>query len=328
MKTANDMFRRAWPRLKQAAPWILALLVLSLLARQIQTIDWPEVWQALLQQSPVGMAIGAGLALLSYALVASYDLVGRHETQHGLPAGRCVRIASICYAFNLNFGSLVGALALKLRLYGSAGLKMGTVGRVIALTVTTNWLGFLFLGGLLMALAPPPIPPQVPLPDLAVRGTGALLTSTAVAYVLWCAASSKRRHFSFRGHDFELPAVRVALWQLAVSSANWALMGLIVWLLLQQKLPYTDVLGVLLIAAVAGVITHVPAGLGVLEAVFVAAFAGQMPNGQLLAALLAYRTVYYLIPLALAAVGYALIQREKPAAAHGAAPAPQALTTH
>ena len=51
----------------------------------------------------------------------------------------------------------------------------------------------------------------------------------------------------------------------------------------------------------AGVITHVPAGLGVLEAVFVALLSHQLPQHELLAALVAYRVTYYLAPLAIAA---------------------------
>ncbi len=65
-------------------------------------------------------------------------------------------------------------------------------------------------------------------------------------------------------------------------------------------MPYPTVLMVLLVAAIAGVVTHVPAGLGVLEAVFIALLAGQVPAPTLLGVLLAYRALYYLAPLALA----------------------------
>jgi uncharacterized membrane protein YbhN (UPF0104 family) len=85
-----------------------------------------------------------------------------------------------------------------------------------------------------------------------------------------------------------------------LAATNWVLIGGVVWVLLQHRIDYASVLGVLLIAAVAGVITHVPAGLGVLEAVFIALLSHRMPQTELLAALLAYRATYYLGPLALA----------------------------
>ena len=58
----------------------------------------------------------------------------------------------------------------------------------------------------------------------------------------------------------------------------------------------------------AGVIAHVPAGLGVLEAVFVALLGGQVPTEPLLAALLAYRGLYYVAPLLAATLLYAAFE--------------------
>ncbi len=82
-------------------------------------------------------------------------------------------------------------------------------------------------------------------------------------------------------------------------------MGAIIWVLFDGRVAYPVALGALLIAAVAGVITHVPAGLGVLEAVFVAVLAGRLPSTEVLAVVLAYRAIYYLLPLALALPAYA-----------------------
>ena len=79
------------------------------------------------------------------------------------------------------------------------------------------------------------------------------------------------------------------------------------------------VVGVLLLAAVAGVVTHVPAGLGVLEAVFVACLS-DVGTTTVLAALLSYRAVYYLVPLALASIGYAVGEVSRRSATPIAAP--------
>ncbi|MEO7937989.1 MAG: UPF0104 family protein, partial [Burkholderiaceae bacterium] len=71
-------------------------------------------------------------------------------------------------------------------------------------------------------------------------------------------------------------------------------------------------------AAIAGVVIHVPAGLGVIEAVFVALLVSRMPQSEILAAMLTYRALYYLGPLLLALVGYGIFEwrlRRVPAAA-------------
>ena len=52
----------------------------------------------------------------------------------------------------------------------------------------------------------------------------------------------------------------------------------------------------LLVSSIAGVIVHIPAGIGVLEAVFIALLAGEhVSHGTIIAALLAYRMLYYFL---------------------------------
>ena len=89
--------------------------------------------------------------------------------------------------------------------------------------------------------------------------------------------------------------------QITASVTHWSLVAAVLYVLLQGKVGFVTVLGTLLLSSVAGVITHIPAGLGVLEAVFVSLLAGAHPINQLLAALLAYRAVFYLGPRSLPA---------------------------
>jgi uncharacterized membrane protein YbhN (UPF0104 family) len=92
----------------------------------------------------------------------------------------------------------------------------------------------------------------------------------------------------------------------------------VVYALLQQRVPFPAVVCSLLAAAVAGVITHVPAGLGVLEAVFVALLSHLVPKEELLASLLIYRAMYYLLPLMTATLLYVVLEaRAKKAASSG-----------
>ena len=96
---------------------------------------------------------------------------------------------------------------------------------------------------------------------------------------------------------------------MVVSSANWMAMGAIIWLLIGEDVNYFFVLGVLLVSSIAGVIVHIPAGIGVLEAVFIALLAGEhVSHGTIIAALLAYRMIYYFLPLALATICYLVLE--------------------
>jgi len=109
--------------------------------------------------------------------------------------------------------------------------------------------------------------------------------------------------------------------QLAFSASNWALMGAAMYLLLRGQVAYGTVLGVLMAASIAGVVTPIPAGLGVLEAVYLALLSGSVKQGTLMGAVLAYRALYYLLPMGAALAMYLLLER-RAAARQPAAAAP------
>ncbi len=116
---------------------------------------------------------------------------------------------------------------------------------------------------------------------------------------------------TIKGQKLVLPSWKFALAQMLISSVNWMVMGAIIWLLLGQSVNYFFVLGVLLVSSIAGVIVHIPAGIGVLEAVFIALLAEEHTSkGSIIAALLAYRVLYYFIPLLLALICYLLLESQ------------------
>ena len=273
--------------------------VLALVVHHAREVAWSSVLRTLRAYSPWVLLAAAALAALSHVLYAGYDLIGRRQTGHRLPVRESAGVGFVSYAFNINLGSLVGGLAMRFRLYARLGLKADVIAEVLALSVITNWLGYLFIGGLVFAAAPIALPPYWKLDSSGLRYAGLAMVLAASAYLGFC-FFSRRREWTVRGRSLTLPRARLAALQLALSSANWAVMGGVVWVLLGRQIDYPSVLTVLLIAAVAGVIAHVPAGLGVLEAVFVALLSHRVAPHEVIAALLAYRAVYYLVPLALA----------------------------
>jgi len=285
-----------WPWAKRVLATAFMALVLALLVNLGRRIDWAGAVAAVQALPAATLLAAAALAALSHGLYCCYDLIGRHQTGHGLPRRSVVTVGFISYAFNLNLGSLVGGVAFRYRLYTQLGLGADVITHVLGLSLLTNWLGYVFVGGLVLLLHPPalaaawvPAHPQV---------LGAVLLLAVAAYGALC-LGARRREWQLASHQLRLPSGRLALLQLALSSLNWLLIAAVVHVLLQQRVEYATVLGVLLLAAVAGVVTHVPAGLGVLEAVFLTLLS-QLPQAELLGALLAYRFIYYLVPLALA----------------------------
>jgi uncharacterized membrane protein YbhN (UPF0104 family) len=302
------------------APWVLAALVLALVADHARTVDWAAVWQAVKSLSPARLAGAAALALASYALYASFDLIGRRLTGHPLSAAKTLAVAAISYAFNLNFGAWIGGIGLRLRLYSRWGLAVPTVLEVLAHSMVTNWLGYLWVAGAVLCWAPPQLPDNWQLPDVGLQTIGLVMLAAALAYLALCRCS-RRRQLTWRTHSLALPSGRIAALQAVIGGANWLLIGAVAWGLLGGRIDYPSVLGTMLLAAVAGVVTHVPANLGVLEAVVVATLGARLPTQDLLAAMLAYRAAYYLLPLALALPAYWLSEA---AARHAGERAPHA----
>jgi uncharacterized membrane protein YbhN (UPF0104 family) len=297
--------QRAWSWVRRLAPWVLGGVVLWLVFQYAREVDWDAVWTSL-KAFPAGLLlVSAALALLSHALYASFDVVGRHMTRHPVGTVRSWGIAAISYAFNLNFGALIGGLAMRLRLYTRRGLDIGTVGQITLYSMLTNWLGWSWVTGAALIVAPPRVDMAWIPGSHALRALGAVLLLIAAVYHLLCVWKGGAT-LQWGEQRITLPHWRLSVLQAGLGGVTWLLMGLSICNLLGWRIDYPDVLAVLLLAAIAGAVAHVPAGLGVLEGVFVAGLYGRLPSTDILAAVLAYRALHHLLPLSLALPAYAL----------------------
>ena len=286
----------------------VAALVLALLVRYATQVDWDGVLHSLRRYEAHELALAFGFVVLSHLCYGAYDLVGRAYTKHKLPRGLTYAVAVVGYAFNLNLGAVLGGALLRFRMYTRLGLAKPTVARILALTVATNWLGYTLLAGAAFVAQVTPEPEGWTTGRRALQAIGVLLLGVAFAYLMLC-AYAVRRSYTFRTHTLILPKVQLALVQFSLGLCNWAAIGAVLYVLFDAQVPYVTVLGVLFLGVVATLIVRVPAGIGPLDAVFLALLTRQLPHTEVIAALLAYRAIYYLVPLVLAIPGYLLIER-------------------
>lgn len=305
----NTPKSRKWLWAKRLMTWSCFILVPVLLFMLVRNLDWQEVTHALRSYKGSTLAFGALIALASYLVFSSYDLLSRRYTGHKLPTSKVMPLAFVCYAFNLNLSSWVGGIALRYRLYGKLGLSVSTITKILSLGLVTNWLGYLLLGGVVFAMGLPALPDSVKIGSTGLRLIGVAMVAVGVAYLLAC-RFAKKRTWTIRKQEITLPSFRLAALQALFGACNWALMGALIFTLLPEKVDYLTVLAILLISSIAGVITHIPAGLGVLETIFISLLQGQYSKGALLAALIAYRALYFLMPLAIACVVYLVLERK------------------
>lgn len=296
-----------WPWAKRALVAAFFLAVAYLLVRYARGVDWGEVKASLLELPRSVLVQAMLLAAASHVVYSLLDLVGRYYTGHRLGKRKTMQVSYISYAFNLNLGSLVGGVGFRYRLYSRLGLGYGQITRILTLSMITNWLGYILLAGLVFTIAPLQLPPNWKLDSEGLRLLGVALLGACFGYLLLCGIS-KKRSWTVRGHEIELPTLRMAFGQLGISSTHWIFMSAVPWVLLQGQVDFPTAMSVLLIAAIAGVIVHIPAGLGVVEAVFIALLSHRIPEHQLLGALLAYRAVFYVAPLIVGALMYLKVE--------------------
>ncbi len=290
--------------LKRGLTLFFFILVPVLLFTLVKQIEWQEVKEALISYKISTLLIGLAIALSSYCVFASYDLIGKKYTGHSIPPTQIIPLGFVCYAFNLNLSSWVGGIALRYRLYSRLGLDVPTITKILSMNWITNWLGYLLLAGTIFLFGLISLPDNWKIGTTALQVIGAAMVAVAIFYLFAC-KFAKRRSVNLFRHKLSLPESSLSFIQAGLAIVNWSLMGLLIFTLLPDgKVSYPTVLGILLIGAIAGVITHIPAGLGVLEAIFITLLQHQLSKGTILAALIGYRVIYFLIPLAIAILIY------------------------
>ena len=306
-KKSHAHTHKKWHKAKRVLTIAFFILVPALLFMLVKQIDWAEVETALREYNVKTLLMGAAIAFASFLVFASYDLIGRNYTGHTLPARQVLPLAFVCYAFTLNLTTWVGGIALRYRLYTRLGLDTATITKILSMSLITNWLGYIILAGILFSFRLVDLPEQAKIGAAALQLIGFVLLAVAAIY-FWACRFSKRRSFHFRAHKIHLPNIKLAFSQAGLAITNWMLMGLLIFILMPDKVSYQTVLGILLISSIAGVIAHIPAGLGVLETIFITMLHHQLSKGSVLAALIGYRILYFLLPLAIACVIYLIFE--------------------
>jgi len=129
---------------------------------------------------------------------------------------------------------------------------------------------------------------------IAIATLGLLLMAGYVGLGWWI-----ERPIRLFGYRLHLPRPRTAGAQIALSVADLSLVAAVLYACLPHAsaVGYPHVLAVYVLAFVAGLVSHVPGGLGVFDAVVVVGLSARLPADQILAGLLAFRVIYQLVPL-------------------------------
>jgi glycosyltransferase 2 family protein len=303
--------------LRRWQPWIgLAAFALAafLVHRALRHYSMSEILASLRAIPLRHLALGAAFTAGSYFCLTWFDTLAVRYAGGDLPYRKIAlaSFTSLSIGHTLGFAALSSG-AIRYRFYTGWGLPPGDIGRIILFCAMTVALGMAATAGLASLIQPALVAEVFGVAPAIVVAVGVLLLLAVLLYLALAAFV----HRPVRIGHFALPVPRLglALGQVAAGTTDFLLVSAV----LHQMLSATTAIGYFPVAAiyvpanVAGIVTHVPGGLGVIEAVVLSL----VPGANVIGALVAFRALYYLAPFVVGCVVLALseiVRRQRTAA--------------
>ena len=210
-------------------------------------------------------------------------------------------------SIGVGFGAVSGA-AIRYRIYGRYGMDAQTCVLMASGVTLVSLSGGAFLAALGLAFEPEAIAARVGVGADLLRAIGVAALAGAVALIV--AAGGKRKGIKLLGRQITLPSAPAAFARLSAGALDWLLSATVLFVLLPQEaqtnwLAFAAFFAALHFVAMA---TGAPAGIGVFDAAMLGLNPTAASSSQLAAALVVYRALAFLLPLALGTIGLLFLE--------------------
>ena len=290
---------------------VIAVVVLHRILRDIDPdalVDAIEAtdWKTLII---AGLFVAAGYLTLTFYDLFALRTIGRPEVPY--------RVAALAgftsYAVGHNVGaSVFSGGAVRYRIYSNWGLSVIEVTKICFIAGLTFWLGNATVLGLGVLQSPQAARAIDQLPLWCNRVMATVILTMLVAYVAWVWV--KPRVIGREGWQVTLPGGPLTLLQIAIGIVDLGCCAAAMYMLVpdEPNLGFVTVAVIFVAATLLGFASHAPGGLGVFDAAMMVAL-WQFDKEDLLAGLLLFRLLYYIIPflisLAVLGIREALLSR-------------------
>jgi uncharacterized membrane protein YbhN (UPF0104 family) len=291
--------RRPLRRIGLAISLLIVAISTVVFTRTILTVDPRELRAAFAATGLDQIAAAIGLAALSYLALTGYDALAlRHlKTKVRYKLTALASFTSYSVAFTLGFPLITGG-AIRYWIYGSAGLSAGKVASLTAIAGITFWLGMGLIVGVGFAFDAEAIAEINHFSLFANQLIGLSVLGALVGYYVWVGVRKWRaRPLIF---DLALPGPMLTFAQMTLGVIDVCSAAGVLYVLLPHGhgLSFVTFCALYSFACMLGIASNAPGGLGVFEATMLKGVGG--PSEPLLASLLLFRAIYYLIPFILA----------------------------
>jgi uncharacterized membrane protein YbhN (UPF0104 family) len=285
---------------------VISLLIVSAAAvtlyNLLHDIQFDKVVSALREKSLRTVVIACVFVAGGYVTLTFYDFfslrtIGRTKVPY--------RIAALASFTSYSIGHNLGATTLtagivRYRIYSVWGLGILDVAKMGFVTGLTFWLGNAFVLGLCTAYAPEIAGGVTQLPSWANRSLALAALVVIAVYLIWLLP--RPRVIGRSDWRITLPNARLTLVQIGIGVLDLGCGALAMYTLLPATpIDMIPVLVTFVISTLLGFLSHVPGSLGVFEASMLMGLPG-VEKEQLLASLLLFRLLYFVIPLLFAAL--------------------------
>jgi uncharacterized membrane protein YbhN (UPF0104 family) len=295
--------RNSWNWIGFAVSATIVGLSVYALANRLTDVDFGRVAAHVLAMP----ATQIGWAILfiagAYATLTCYDFfavrtLGANHIPYRIAA--LTSFTSYSIGHNIGFTAVSGG-AIRYRIYSQFGLGIIDVTKICFLTGLTFWLGNLAVLGTGLAWHPEVSARILHVPTEAMRAIGIVGLLMLCAYLAW--ASRRPRTIGMGGWRVRLPSGRSTAIQIAIGLADLGCSSFAMYNLLPpsvQSEPLT-VMTAFVSATLLGFVSHAPGSLGVFENAMLGALP-EVPKEEMLAALVVFRLLYFVIPFCLALI--------------------------
>jgi phosphatidylglycerol lysyltransferase len=199
----------------------------------------------------------------------------------------------------------IAASTVRFRLYARHNLSSDKIIGLIAFSSLGGWLGFLCLAGLMSFAVELFTKHPLPLSSWAMRSLG---TGFLCIVILYLFLSFKKSGITLLNFKIQTPSLRISLFQIMISMADWIIVSLALFILLpaQYHFQFLEFFLVFLFSQIIGVVVHAPGGIGILEFLFFSILlSGQAVTTELIASFLIFRLIYTIIPFGISLIYFA-----------------------
>ena len=290
-----------WSRIGVVLSLTIIAVAAVVLYHSLRNLDVDGVVAALKATPHIDIAAAALCVAGGYFTLTFYDwfalrTIGRSEIPY--------RVAAVSgftsYAIGHNIGATVfTGGAVRYRIYSAHGLSAIEVAKICFISGLTFWLGNATVLGLSVAIEPHAAAPLTQLPGWANRGIALVILAILFSYIAW--VWSATREIGQNEWKVRLPSGPSTLVQIVIGLFDLGFCALAMFMLLpgEPNIGFVTLLVVFVSATMLGFASHAPGGLGVFDAAMLVAL-WQFRKEDLLAGLLLFRMLYYLVPFALA----------------------------